>query len=442
MKRDELELLHGYLSGTLTVEEFPRLQTLLRESAAARRMLRSLGTVEAKLEEYAAANPITIGLVAAPQARPAAPSLWLTLLAGLSWRPVAGAVVTAGLLWFAWMGGPGPKTPVPFVMLSAANDAVWADPNVELALRAGELPAATLRLEAGAAEFHFVDGATLLLRGPAVVQIPERKRVFVESGRVFVRCPSPKSRLTVVTAETEVEDLGTEFSVEARADRSTRVAVLSGEVRVGKSQAQHLRKGQSAVVRGDGLLAIQPLEQQEFAELLLASPSVNAAVLEGRNLLRDPGFAAGLSESTWSGTEPNLAIERGGGHSGDGVRVSARGYAHWPMCRQTVETGDIAGRLVVATAKAAVATNDPLKPRQSAMLKVVFKNEDGRDFAFALRRFLGPQSKPGAFESVRVGAFAPLGTRRVQVQLMLQSNLQESGSVIFDDVSLLIATPE
>ena len=442
MKQDELELLHGYLSGTLTAGEFPRLQTLLRESAAARRMLRSLGTVEAKLEEYAAANPTTIRLMAAPEAQPAAPWWSLALFAGRSWRPVAAAIVTAGLLWFAWMSGPGPKAPTPFVTLAAANDAVWADPNVELALRAGELPAATLRLEAGAAEFHFADGATLLLRGPGAVRIPERKRVFVESGRVFARCPSPESRLTVVTAETEVVDLGTEFSVEARADRSTRVAVLSGEVQVGKGRAQHLRQGQSAVVRGDGLLAIQPLAQEEFAELLLASPSVNAAVLEGRNLLRDPDFAGGLSESIWSGTEPNLAIERGGGHRGDGVRVSARGYAHWPMCRQTVETGDIAGRLMVATAWAAVAPNDPLKPRQSAMLKVVFKNEEGRDFAFALRRFLGPQSKPGVFESVRVGAFAPPGTRRVQVQLMLQSNLQESGSVVFDDVSLVIAAPE
>ncbi len=82
----------------------------------------------------------------------------------------------------------------------------------------------------------------------------------------------------------------------------------------------------------------------------------------------------------------------------------------------------------------AVAPPEPLKLRQSAMLKVVFKNAEGRDFAFALRRFLGPQSKLGVFEPVRVGAFAPSGTRRVQVQLMLQSGLQESGSVVFDNI--------
>jgi hypothetical protein len=59
----------------------------------------------------------------------------------------------------------------------------------------------------------------------------------------------------------------------------------------------------------------------------------------------------------------------------------------------------------------AVAPPEPLKLRQSAMLKVVFKNAEGRDFAFALS-----------------------GTRRVQVQLMLQSGLQESGSVVFDNI--------
>ena len=59
----------------------------------------------------------------------------------------------------------------------------------------------------------------------------------------------------------------------------------------------------------------------------------------------------------------------------------------------------------------AVAPPEPLKLRQSAMLTVVFKNAEGRDLAFALS-----------------------GTRRVQVQLMLQSGLQESGSVVFDNI--------
>ena len=178
-------------------------------------------------------------------------------------------------------------------VLAAANDAVWADSNVELALRGGELPPDALRLESGTAEFLCADGATVVMRGPAVVRFPERRRVFVESGRLFFRCPTPESRLSVVTPATEVIDLGTEFAVEARADRSTLVAVLSGEVEVGKTAPQRLRKGEAVEVRSDGILAIQPLAREEFSELLLASPSVNDAVQRGGNCTNLPILLAG-----------------------------------------------------------------------------------------------------------------------------------------------------
>jgi len=96
MTQDELDLLHGHLNGTLGETDFARLQTLLRESAEARRTLRDLSTVDAKLQELAAANPATLQLLAAPVASPTpiahrpAWSGWLT------WRPLTAAA--AGLV--------------------------------------------------------------------------------------------------------------------------------------------------------------------------------------------------------------------------------------------------------------------------------------------------------------------------------------------------------
>jgi len=325
------------------------------------------------------------------------------------------------------------------VTLVAANEAVWSDPNTEIALRSGQLPLGALRLESGSAEFLFSDGATVLMRGPAVVQFPGRRQVFVEQGRIFCRCPSPESRLSVETPTTQVVDLGTEFAVEAREDSSTLVAVLNGEVQVGKTQQRRLYKGEAVEVRSSGILAIQPLARQEFTELLLASPSVGDAVKQGANLLSEPGFERGLSDKTWNGTEANLEAMESGGRSGGAVRVFARGYANWPQCRQKINTGDIAGKLLVASVWAATPANDPLRERQVAMLKIVFVNGDGREFAFALRRFVNPKSKPDQFEQAQLAAFAPTGTRQVQLQLMLNSNLLDSGSVIFDDASLVIA---
>jgi anti-sigma factor RsiW len=50
MKPGELNLLHGHLNGTLSDADFGKLQALLRTSAEARRTLRALATVDAKLQ--------------------------------------------------------------------------------------------------------------------------------------------------------------------------------------------------------------------------------------------------------------------------------------------------------------------------------------------------------------------------------------------------------
>lgn len=423
-----LGLIGGYADGAVTREEAQELETALREDAGLRR----------EFVRYLNLDAALVGAAPALKLVPSEPSERRLKLP--RWIPLAAVAAVALVCALPFVKKSTDRRAVvpSFAVLTAANDAVWADPNVELALRGGETPPGSLRLESGTAEFHCADGATLLMRGPAEIRFTARKRVFVESGRIFCRCPSPESRLSVDTPATEVVDLGTEFAVEARADRSTLVAVLSGEVQVGKAAPRRLRKGEAVEVRGDGMLAIQPLTREDFSELLLASPAANEALQHGANLLRDPGFDHGLGEQTWSGTEKNIEASTAG-RSGGGVRVFARGNAQWPFCRQTVESPDMAGRLVVASVWAAMPANDPLRSRQAAMLKIAFKNEDGRDFAFAVRRFLGPSSEPGRFEQVQVAAFAPPGTRRVQVQLMLQSNLQDAGSVIFDDASLIMA---
>ena len=66
MTQDQLDLLHGYLNGTLDEAGFARLQSLLRENAEARRTLRSLSTVDAKLNQLAAIQPETVRLLAEP----------------------------------------------------------------------------------------------------------------------------------------------------------------------------------------------------------------------------------------------------------------------------------------------------------------------------------------------------------------------------------------
>lgn len=91
MTQDQLDLLHGYLNGTLDEADFARLQSLLRDNAEARRTLRSLSTVEAKLTQLAAIPPETMRLLS-ETARQSGPSFrWL------SWRPLTAAA--AGIVF-------------------------------------------------------------------------------------------------------------------------------------------------------------------------------------------------------------------------------------------------------------------------------------------------------------------------------------------------------
>ena len=56
MTQNEIDLLHGYLNASLRIEDMSRLQTLLRNRAEARAMLRSLSTVDIWLQMLAATD--------------------------------------------------------------------------------------------------------------------------------------------------------------------------------------------------------------------------------------------------------------------------------------------------------------------------------------------------------------------------------------------------
>jgi hypothetical protein len=91
MTASELDLIHGYLSGTISTEDFARLQDVLRASAEARRVLRDLSTVDAKLTEMAVGNPVATRVVKMSQAlSPARATRWF------QWRPLLAAA--AGLV--------------------------------------------------------------------------------------------------------------------------------------------------------------------------------------------------------------------------------------------------------------------------------------------------------------------------------------------------------
>lgn len=432
---DLARLFSELVEGTITDEGFAELDARLAADPEARRLYARYVELHDTLGRRWADAPAG----ASSASRVARRSRMRVIAGGLA--ALAAAVLVA--VFLRPPAGPPPDVATeppaaPHATLVAARDAVWADPNVDQALSAGQLPEVGLRLESGTAEFLLADGATVVARGPAAVRFPARGRVAVDLGRVFCRCPTSASRVVVETPAGEVIDLGTEFAVEARPDRTARVAVVSGEVRVGSASGPSLRKGQSAEVRGDGQLVIRPLTAAELAELGAAAPAVGGQAPAGDNLLRDSGFDRGLAPDAWGGTEGHLSADPHG-RTGPGVRVSAHGFATFPLCRQWVQTGDLGSRLVVASVWAATPADDPLTPGQFAGLKVVFLDARGREFGFAKQHLLTGRPAPGRFEQARLAAVAPPGTAAVSVQLILYAARRDAGAVVFDDAALAVA---
>ena len=430
-------LIHSHLDDALTEPEQAEFESLMIESASARRRFWELAEVHGLAREAAR---LAWAEDAAHEAPTGFRSEGSKLTRWLQWRPLwaaaAAVLVLVGVLWFRVERA---RTAAPFATLMATTNARWADPNVELALSSGERLAGPLRLESGRAEFQMVDGATVVLDGPASVRFAERKVVFVDEGRVFCQCPTPESRLSVITPQTKVVDLGTEFSVEARADASTRVAVLSGKVDVKSPNAGVLTAGEAVEVRRDVVVRLKPLTPEEMQALMPESVSTTVTHRDGgQNKLADPGLESALPSTLWRGTDECLQSAIAAGRTGNAVRIRA-GRKSYPIVKQRVETGDVSGRVVQASVWAMSPADDPLSERQFAVLKIAFLNSAGREFACSARHFLHQGLPPGVYVPAQLAAQAPPGTRSVEVQLMLAASSLKSGSVCFDDASLVVA---
>jgi len=143
MKPDELDLLHGHLNGTLSDADFGRLQALLRASAEARRTLRALATVDAKLQALGSLNTMPTQLLVMPDPSPARP-----LYQWPAWSSMAAAAACVALALTATLFShvkPSPSRPNLAAEIRSAQNAIgrlsvkplflfpaWASPTAAL----------------------------------------------------------------------------------------------------------------------------------------------------------------------------------------------------------------------------------------------------------------------------------------------------------------------
>lgn len=221
------ELVDGYCSGTLSEAEFAELEAALRENPALRTRLLEYRALESALRVTAAAEtaqhppPAPTGFLGnwRTQSYALAASIALLLAAGATvvWRGAPqsqnvqntpfdrGVAVLSRTLAVEWEGGRGPQ----------AGDSI---------------PPGRWKLASGIAELEFYNGASVILQGPADLEITSADGGILHAGKLRAQVPEHAHGFTITSPDVKLVDLGTAFGMEVGAANGTDVQVFEGKV--------------------------------------------------------------------------------------------------------------------------------------------------------------------------------------------------------------------
>ena len=218
------EAIDHHLDGTLSPEDFTRLQETLLTDPTARTLLRQRSQMDATLRDWTLARQSTPLTAWQPSPKPPAPSSWFSHPIQLT-LATAAAITLAFLLWPKEYHSPE-ATSSGVAMLSQTLDAEFA----HSPLRSGDtITPRTIKLTKGLTQIEFFSGATALLEGAAELEIISSWEARCLSGRIRVHVPPAAKGFLIHAPGMKLEDLGTEFALNVK-DNSSAVHVFEGEV--------------------------------------------------------------------------------------------------------------------------------------------------------------------------------------------------------------------
>lgn len=278
-------LLDAYLDGSLSAEEKQELERMLLESDAARRQFWDRASLHGWT--YAAAK-LNYGARPAEevarerrQLRGVSFAVLVNSLRRFGWKiALAGAAcVVALILWNRFYAADAVDeedvaTEAPaetsvtngIATLTRETGVVWASEtnNIE---EGSQLSPGWLQLKSGAIQVEFDSGATVIVEGPAEVQLISPTEARLRMGRLSARVPEPAHGFKVYTPDATVTDLGTEFGLEREPSKPVRVEVFEGKVQVALDAAnppQLLNAGEGVQIRAHRAEPMAAVDRAEF----------------------------------------------------------------------------------------------------------------------------------------------------------------------------------
>lgn len=131
-----------------------------------------------------------------------------------------------------------------------------------------------ISIESGLVEVTYASGVSVTLEGPAVYEVAGHEAGRLAKGKLYTTVPKGAEGFMVHYSGGTVEDLGTEFAMDALPDGSTEVGVFSGKIKLHSSgrDAITLFENQSLVQSPDADEPLQavPLDRKKFVAKLPA----------------------------------------------------------------------------------------------------------------------------------------------------------------------------
>lgn len=246
------ELLFDWEDGALDEVGIDRLRHLLRTDAGCRDRYAQFFALSGLLSRSVDLSDETVGV---STNRAALGSQAVSASTGRYGKLLLAATTALGLLltgrWiyleFAESGAAiGPQNVIAnteqetrahgVAVLTNALDAVWGGKHT--ALRPGDaIPSGPLVMKSGYAQIEFFCGATVILEGPAELDLQSATRALVHEGRLRAQVPPAARGFTLQLDDLTVVDLGTEFGLSVT-DEGTDVQVFDGEVELHESGSE------------------------------------------------------------------------------------------------------------------------------------------------------------------------------------------------------------
>lgn len=265
-----IPLIDALLQGNISQEEHTELERLLKEYPEQRQLYIDYLQVHSGLSVWATETRESDDWIPHPtqtsqHTRLKTPRFLLLLLSSL----VAATLLLSLAYYAGWNTGSGrepliAKTPetapesetnIPksdhIALLTQAVGVEWDTPR-NLQTGAG-LSAGWLKLKQGTIQVELISGASVLIEGPAAIELISPLKAFCQYGKVRASVPEQVQGFTIETSRLNVVDLGTEFTLSLDPTGSGHVQVIDGMVELHSPDQRTTRSEIQSLTTGEGV---------------------------------------------------------------------------------------------------------------------------------------------------------------------------------------------